>query len=462
MIISPDFTHPALSAKLPSMMLVANCYYANVQQYLIDPSPENEDFGFRNKRFEDYKKRAVFYNATRKTAKTLAGLVFSKYPMVDIPAGIEKLQDDIDGTGVTLVQQARRALIEILLKGRCGLLADFPSNAGEMTLAELKAANAAPVITLYEAQDIINYRVEQRRLTLVVLRDSYVESDDGFNAVYGEQLLVLRLTNGIATAERYRRMQSNWVSMGINEITDNTGAPFNVIPFTFVGADNNDADIDDSPLFDLASINVAHYRNSADYEDSVHLVGQPTLFVSGLTDTWGDDDTDPIVMGSRQAHLIPLNATVNLVQAEPNNLVFEAMKHKEEQMVALGAKLIEANSSTKTATEAGGDLADEASILTTLANNLSDGYSLAAKWAGRFAGTNPNDDYVINLNTVYTSTKLNAQEIQVLLQLWQSGAITFAEFRSRLVENETATIEDSLKAKDIIESELPQPIFAGD
>lgn len=459
MILKPDYVHPALASKLPAMMKVADCYYANVQQYLIDPSPENEDFNFRSKRFQDYKDRAVFYNATRKTAKTLAGLVFAKYPLINLPAGLEILKADIDGAGVTLVQQARRALIELLLKGRCGLLADFPANDGSLTLAQVKALNIAPAITLYEAQDIINWRVEKKRLSLVVLRDSYVASDDGFEAVYGEQLLVLRLTDGIATAERYRKDKGAWYSLGLNVITDSAGKPFDNIPFTFVGSDNNDADVDDSPLFDLANINVAHYRNSADYEDSVHLVGQPTLLISGLTDDWGEEDTDPIIMGSRQAHLIPMGAEATLLQAAPNNLVFEAMKHKEEQMIALGAKMIEANSSTKTATEASGDLADESSILTTLANNLSDAYSLASKWAGRFAGTNPNDDYVITLNTNYTSSKLSAQDIQVLLQLWQSGAITFEEFRSRLVENETATIDDAKKAKEIIASELPQPIF---
>ncbi|MDP0908071.1 hypothetical protein Q6322_30065, partial [Klebsiella pneumoniae] len=46
------------------------------------------------------------------------------------------------------------------------------------------------------------------------------------------------------------------------------------IPFTFVGAQNNDPSIDESPLAALVEINLGHYRNSADYEDSVFLCGQ--------------------------------------------------------------------------------------------------------------------------------------------------------------------------------------------
>ncbi len=49
------------------------------------------------------------------------------------------------------------------------------------------------------------------------------------------------------------------------------------IPFTFVGAQNNDPTIDDSPLAALVEINHGHYRNSADYEDSVWFCGRAAV-----------------------------------------------------------------------------------------------------------------------------------------------------------------------------------------
>ena len=62
--------------------------------------------------------------------------------------------------------------------------------------------------------------------------------------------------------------------------------PLGTIPFSFVGADNNDATVDESPLYPLAQLNVAHYRNSADYEQSLFIVGQATPVFTGLTDEW--------------------------------------------------------------------------------------------------------------------------------------------------------------------------------
>jgi hypothetical protein len=57
------------------------------------------------------------------------------------------------------------------------------------------------------------------------------------------------------------------------------GEAWNYIPFTFVGSVNNDETPDLPPLYDLAVLNVAHYRNSADYEESCYMVGQPTPYL---------------------------------------------------------------------------------------------------------------------------------------------------------------------------------------
>lgn len=60
------------------------------------------------------------------------------------------------------------------------------------------------------------------------------------------------------------------------------------IPFTFVGAQNNDPTIDDSPLAALVEINHGHFRNSADYEDSVWFCGQVQPYMTGLDEGWRD------------------------------------------------------------------------------------------------------------------------------------------------------------------------------
>lgn len=455
--MKPDFMLHELADKLPAISLVSDCFHANVGKYLLNPDPlADPDLNILTPRYVSYIKRANYVNVVRKTVNSLAGLVFSKYPLIELDEAIKDVDANINGAGLSIAQQAREVLIEVLIKGRAGLLADYPDDAAGLTRADVKASGIKPFITVYTAEQIINWRVENKKLTLVVLSEKYLSEDDGFEAKYDEQLLVLRLVNGIVTSERYRSTGGrDWVSQGVSELKDGKGNNLDQIPFFFVGAQNNDETVDDSPMFDIAKVSIAHYRNSADYEDSVFLVGQPTLFISGLTQDWNGADTQ-ITLGSREAHLLPLGATIDLIQAEPNNIVKEAMDKKEQQMVFLGAKLIEPNTSTKTATEAGGDLAEETSVLATLANNVSDAYTKAVNYLCRYVGVD-NAACMISLNTNFATNKMTIQDLIGVMQLWQGGAIAFSEMRDVYIENETATIEDAELAKEVIKQQLSLP-----
>lgn len=147
------------------------------------------------------------------------------------------------------------------------------------------------------------------------------------------------------------------VRTGVLSVTD--------IPFTFFGSNDNDETMDDAPLYDLAVLNLAHYRNSADYEEGNFIAGQPSLFITGLTKEWVTDivnQGNPIRLGARTANILGSGANAFLLQADANSGLYQALQDKKDQMVALGARLIEPNGGTKTATEAQSDKADETSI----------------------------------------------------------------------------------------------------
>ena len=158
----------------------------------------------------------------------------------------------------------------------------------------------------------------------------------------------------------------------------------------------------------------------------------------------------PITLGSRIAHLLGVGSTAQLLQADANTALFEAMTHKEQQMVALGAKLIDTSTTTKTATEANSDNATNTSVLSTIANNVSDAFSKALNYCCLFTGDKP--ECVVTLNTNYQTNKMTAQERQQLIAEWQSGAISFKEMRDKLVEDEIATVEDVEQAQAEIEA----------
>ena len=462
----PDYILPELDKAIPSWNLVADCYagqkaiIAKGEQYLPNPSPYNEDPAVRKKRYEDYQKRAVYYNVVRRTAKALCGLVFSKYPTFTLP--FPEIEHDVDGAGYQLVQQARHAMLMVLLKGRGGLLADFPVTQG-LTRAEMKSQNAKPVIRIYEPENIINWRTAfvdgRKKLTLMVLQEKAIKSDDGFKAEYEDQLLILRLREGVAISQVARKHNGSWVYDQENIIRDNSGRGFDVIPFTFFGADDNDETIDDAPLYDLAEINIAHYRDSADYQESNFITAQPSLFITGVTDTWYENvlKDNPIRLGSRTANVLGVGANAFLLQPNAHNVLAEAMDKKESQMVSIGANLIEPKSGNKTATEVASDNADNASVLSSVANNLSDAYTVVLGFCGRYIGVV--SDVVFTLNTRFDTAKMTTAERQQLIAEWQSGAISWHEMRAKLVEDEIATLEDADEAKEIIDAETSTSMF---
>lgn len=483
----PDFIKPELLAMMPVYELVTACYQGeraikrttgyntlgahgngggannfSISPYLPDPSPASEKYEVRAKRYQDYLNRAVFYNVTRRTVSALVGQIFSKYPTYDLNE-LAYLEGDIDGSGESLVQQAKDTAIQCLLKGGGGLLADMPVNNG-VTRASMASGGIRPTISHYERESIINWRVSKvgavYKLSLLVLSQSYIAEDDGYEQKIGEQLLVLRLVDGLAESEILQKIDGNWVSQGINKLKDNKGKQLTEIPFYFYGAVNNDAEIDDSPVYDLAELNIAHFRNSADLEESL-FISQPTLVVSGLTEQWVNDVLDNgIAIGSRSGILLPQGGSAQLLQPDPNDKIQVAMRHKEEQMKALGAKLVESQSGqAKTALQASQEASDETSTLTTIANNLSDAYTKAIRACGRYVGI-ATDGLFVTLNTQFNFAKLSPEQIDRLVGLWQNGLISFEEIRGQLVESEFANIESATEAKAIIEQEQGALIYS--
>lgn len=433
-------------------------------KYLPQPNPS--DLSEENKkRYDQYVERAVFYNVTQRTHAGLVGQVFQQDPIIKLPSIMEPLVLDTDGGGVALDQQSKKALGEVLAYGRCALLVDYPNTGEVASRQDLLDGRVRPTIILYDPWDIINWRTKtfgaKKLLSLVVIAEQYIVEDDGFEAKSDRQWRVLRLEEetGRYRVELWRE------ELGVHKEyehyypRDARGQNLTEIPFTFIGAVNNDPNIDLSPLYDLATLNIAHYRNSADYEEACYIVGQPTPYLAGLTKDWVEDVLKGQVhLGSRAAIPLPPGGTAGLLQANPNTMPKEAMEAKERQMVALGAKLVEQSSVQRTATEARQEEASEVSVLATCAKNVAAAYRVALTWCGAFLGTNTLPEF--DLNTDFEIGRMSAQDRAQLIAEWQAGAIAFEEMRFNLRRANVAYLDDE-EAKDAIEEEMTSGMGAG-
>jgi len=268
----------------------------------------------------------------------------------------------------------------------------------------------------------------------VVLRES-PEIPDGFGFKTAEQYRELALEDDGFVCRVWRR--SGPKGGGPLAVTDEfrpegvTGR-LKEIPFTFVGAQNNDPSIDESPLYDIAMINLGHYRNSADYEDSVFWCGQAQPWISGLTEQWVKLlEAKGVYVGSRAPMLLPAGGAFGYAQPAPNTLVKEAMGDKNQMMIELGARMVVASLAAKTATESRGDQSASTSVLAGCVANVSEAYTRAIMWCCAYMGI-ADKKVAYQVNQEFVELTADPQMITALVGLWQQGGFAKADLRAYL------------------------------
>lgn len=428
-----DFQHPDYTKNYPKWELTEHTCKANeVEKYLItlnklDTSSENVE---RNK---NYKDRAVFYPVVGHTLEGMIGLIFSKYPEVELPAPLDYALSNCDGSGVSIYQQSQIASAEIIQKGRAGLFVSYPKTTGPVSVADMAQGGFIATIHLIEAEQILNWRTElkgsQSVLTLVVIKESVeVVQADGYEIKMVDQIRELAIVDGIFIVREWRKNDKDeWIVFAESTPTDARGTPWTEIPFVFLGAVSNTPEVNDPPLYPLAKINIAHYRNSADYEDSVWYVGQAQPWMSGITQTHVDlMRENKMYVGSRNLLGVPGGETFAFASADPNPLVRQAMLDKLEMMVGLGARFIQGNGQAKTATEARNDAAVQHSSLSLVSSNISEGYTQALAYAAQYMGAD--GEIVFQTSMDFVSPTATAQDIQAMVAGFIQGAIPMSDY----------------------------------
>lgn len=444
-----DFRHPEFVRHEPKWRLVDDiCDGENLQNYIVpvgmdSDSPPLLDLDSRN---EQIYRRSVFYGVAGYTVRGLVGLVFHRWPTLSVPGPIQRLADDIDGEGVSIYQQSQQVIREQLRKGRCGLLVDLLSPVGASARDGSRAA-----IALYKAEDIINWRFErvgsETKLTLVVL--SYreeVPQSDGYGIEYEDRLLELRLTEGKYTTRRWKKAGGDWTLISEVMPYDATGNPLSEIPFLFVGSENNTPSIDHAPMLDICKVNIGHFNNSAEYEDSVFTVGQAQPWISGGMNA----EDAPKRVGSSSLILVPEGGQFGFAQPKPNTLAREAMHDKVEMMVGLGAMFIQPGSAVKTATQAEGDQRVQHSVLSLIASNCSEAYSQSLAWVAQFMGADGDVEYAVAQE--FADPK-NANMFQHIVSAFMTGALPVDDYmrwlqRYGLVDSEKSLSQFSGEVSD--------------
>lgn len=436
MVIKNDVDHSRqeLIDILPRYEMIEDCldgeWAIKEKKTTYLPKPNPTDTSNANlARYDDYIQRAIFYNVTARTADALVGQIFLRPPEIELPELLSPIEHNANGEGLDIVQLTKEACNYVLPYGRGGMLADYPTTGGMVSRGDIMEGRVRPTIRFYKPQDIINWETRvignETVLTMVVLKEVFEKRDENSFVVseYEQYRALELLDDGCVRVSIfvYDIDHKDYNREQVYNICDSAGNEFGKIPFTFIGSENNDSTIDRPPLYSMSVLNIGHYRNSADYEESLYFIGQPTLFISGVTEDWVKDVwKGTLRLGARGVIPGPPDSDAKLIQASPNSLAKEGMDQKEQQMVAVGAKLIESKSSVERKEkeiqiEAAGDI----SILTNIAQNVEKAVVSSLEFAAMFVGADIGE-IKFNVNKNFDLTSLSAEELRQINEIANS------------------------------------------
>ena len=374
--------------------------------------------GLSGGEYQDYKERAQFYNATRRTLSALIGSVFRRDATFTKPQEMNQIIQDLDLDGTTANHFTKQVLKEVLTVGRHGILVDYDNNLQR------------PYCTHYIGETIINHRIASQngimQLEMVVLAEQTpVYGNDEFETDYQTQYRVLRLQDGIYTQQIYYQDGRKETAGPIITPTIN-GRPLEYIPFVIVNTTSLGCDYEDSPLLDLVNLNINHYKFSADIGHALHFTSLPTPYATGVDSYGQDKETTPLRIGSTNMLMLPQGATVGMLEFTGAGVgsLRQYLNDVENKMGKLGARLLEKPSAQpETAETTSIRQAAEGSALITVVESVDAGITQALKYCADYMGINI-DEVEVELNRDFISAQIDSKSLIDMIKAYQDGGIS--------------------------------------
>jgi len=316
---------------------------------------------------DDFKYRlstSTLFPAFERTLAVMAGKPFSKeVTPSDVPQAVLDLLPSIDDKGSSLHTFAFRAFREMVSHGFGGILVDHTKTEGQVvTVADTKRMGARPYWVHYKHNQILGARFTQSAngLQLVLLRllETVEEEDGDYGSQEVQQVRVLRP----GTWEIHRNGKDGWA------LHDSGTTTLDRIPFVFLVANPIGPMEGRPPLKDLAYLNVKHWQQQSDQDESARFCRKRLLVFTGLT------SDDKITVASDMAVRLPKDADAKIVEgsAESIEVGRSELEALEQQMIQTGAELLVAKPGQRTATEASNDAEANKSSLQSLVEDFED------------------------------------------------------------------------------------------
>lgn len=317
---------------------------------------------------ESYKRRVsvtTVFPAFKQTVKQMAGRVFFKdFDIQDVNAELESYLSDFDMKGNSIEMFSQGLFKESVAFGLSYVVVDYSGN-GSATLKEERDAGSRPFAYTVHPKQVLEARKGIVNGNSVITHFRYIH-----DVVIGEDELGQQTTQEVVLfmpdlVKRWRMSdKGQWVPHDERAISVG-GKSLGYAPVFELKFD------EESPLIDLAYLNVKHIQSQSDQDNIVNTARVPILKLTGVSPT-GDDDATIKVGGS----VITLEGEQDLSYVEHSGASISAgiqsLEKLEQQMQAAGARLLIPTKIALTDTQSKDEQVKEVSELRLYANMLED------------------------------------------------------------------------------------------
>lgn len=400
------------------------------------PKWPNEDAGAYRARLAT----ATLFPAFRRTLGVMAGKPFAKQMTLseETPPKIVEWSDDIDMQGTNLHSFCAGLMEEAIGYGIAGVLVDYPKTNGVRTLADERAAGARPYWVHVRHHQILGWRTERRAGQLYIAQLRLMEADEEPDGPYG-----VKAVDQVRVLEPGRWATYRADSKGEFVLHEEGTTTLDIVPFVPFYGRRKGFMVGESPLIDLAHLNVKHWQSQSDQDTLLHVARVPILVAKGVEDSF-----ELTVGGSAAVKIANHDGDLKFVEHSGAAIGAgaDSLKALEEQMIQTGAELLVAQPGQRTATEASNDAEANKSELQAIVERFEDSVDMALYLMARWASMD--DGGSANLFKDFTT--LSAESAQAIVQMYQAGMISKAtalrEQQRRGVLAADIVVEDEIEA----------------
>lgn len=373
---------------------------------------------------------ATLFPAFARTVSVMGGKPFSKQLVLgeDVPVKMKAWCDDIDLQGNSLHTFASEVMSEALSFGLCGVLADYPKEgASARTVADERKMGVRPYAVLVRHGQILGWKAALIGGVMVLTQLRLAETkevDDGDFGVKKEPRVRVLERGTWAVYMPPGERGGDWV------IEESGTSTIQAIPFVPFYGKRLGFMRGESPLKDLAHLNVKHWQSQSDQDNILHVARVPVLAVIGADDTIGaNGETVPwkLTVGASAAVRLPKGAEMKFVEHTGAAIAAGAtsLEDLESQMVTTGAELLvikagEQKSATQANNDAEGNKSDLQRITEATEDGIDQVLQVMADWVSEPQGGH------VQLFKDFGAAMLTDASAQLLLSLQQGGIISKA------------------------------------